>query len=228
MEHHEHEGLCAGCLARCRQPNCAGCVWHKPYPCPLATTASRRPRLRDVRPHGRVRSCPHPRTHPGRALGRPCSWAHRWPETGDDPRAINRSPAHVRRPTVHHGRNRHLLRRHPHDNLPPHSHLRHPRTLSAVSLAPVFTRSLLTATLLRKLHHEVSTGVLCPLICRTIIQLGRDSMIQFERLRFPFTPAPGGPRSDTRVAIFSGTVNNADCSINGFDIGFTQGEHPFI
>jgi hypothetical protein len=53
-------------------------------------------------------------------------------------------------------------------------------------------------------------------------------MIQFERLRFPFTPATGGPRSDTRVAIFSGTVNNADCSINGFDIGFTQGEHPLF
>jgi hypothetical protein len=53
-EHHEHGGLCAGCLAWCRQreracfpcrppppppPYCAGCVWHKPYPCPLAVIA---------------------------------------------------------------------------------------------------------------------------------------------------------------------------------------------
>jgi hypothetical protein len=38
-EHHEHGGLCAGCLARCRQRDCAGCVWHKPYPCPLAVIA---------------------------------------------------------------------------------------------------------------------------------------------------------------------------------------------
>jgi hypothetical protein len=38
-EHHEHGGLCAGCLAHCREPNCAGCIWHKPYPCPLATIA---------------------------------------------------------------------------------------------------------------------------------------------------------------------------------------------
>ena len=38
-EHHEHGGLCAGCLAHCRQPDCAGCVWHKPYPCPLAAIA---------------------------------------------------------------------------------------------------------------------------------------------------------------------------------------------
>jgi hypothetical protein len=38
-EHHEYGGLCAGCLAHCRQPNCAGCLWHKPYPCPLAVIA---------------------------------------------------------------------------------------------------------------------------------------------------------------------------------------------
>jgi hypothetical protein len=38
-EHHEHGGLCAGCLAHCRQQNCTGCVWHKPYPCPLAAIA---------------------------------------------------------------------------------------------------------------------------------------------------------------------------------------------
>jgi hypothetical protein len=38
-EHHEHGGLCAGCLAHCRQPNCTGCIWHKPYPCPLAAIA---------------------------------------------------------------------------------------------------------------------------------------------------------------------------------------------
>jgi hypothetical protein len=39
VEHHEYGGLCAGCLAHCREPNCAGCVWHKPYPCPLAAIA---------------------------------------------------------------------------------------------------------------------------------------------------------------------------------------------
>jgi hypothetical protein len=40
-EHHEsrHGGLCAGCLAHCQEPNCAGCLWHKPYPCPLAAIA---------------------------------------------------------------------------------------------------------------------------------------------------------------------------------------------
>jgi hypothetical protein len=30
VDHHEHEGLCAGCLAHCLTPNCAGCVYHKP------------------------------------------------------------------------------------------------------------------------------------------------------------------------------------------------------
>jgi hypothetical protein len=39
VEHHEYAGLCAGCLAHCRQQGCAGCVWHKPYPCPLAAIA---------------------------------------------------------------------------------------------------------------------------------------------------------------------------------------------
>jgi hypothetical protein len=38
-EHHEHGGLCAGCLAHCLEPSCVGCVWHKPYPCPLAVIA---------------------------------------------------------------------------------------------------------------------------------------------------------------------------------------------
>ena len=38
-EHHEHGGLCAGCLAHCREPDCPGCSWHKPYPCPLASLA---------------------------------------------------------------------------------------------------------------------------------------------------------------------------------------------
>ena len=39
VEHHEHGGLCAGCLVHCLEPNCAGCVWHKAYPCPLAAIA---------------------------------------------------------------------------------------------------------------------------------------------------------------------------------------------
>jgi hypothetical protein len=34
-----HGGLCAGCLVHCRQPDCACCVWYKPYPCPLAVIA---------------------------------------------------------------------------------------------------------------------------------------------------------------------------------------------
>jgi hypothetical protein len=38
-EHHEYDGRCAGCRAHCRQPDCVGCVWHKPYPCPLAAIA---------------------------------------------------------------------------------------------------------------------------------------------------------------------------------------------
>jgi hypothetical protein len=38
-EHHKHGGLCAGCLVHCLEPNCAGCVWHKPHPCPLASIA---------------------------------------------------------------------------------------------------------------------------------------------------------------------------------------------
>jgi hypothetical protein len=37
--HHEYGGLCAGCLAHCRQPDCVGCVWHKSCPCPLASIA---------------------------------------------------------------------------------------------------------------------------------------------------------------------------------------------
>jgi hypothetical protein len=39
VEHHEYGGLCAGCLAHCLEPDCVGCVWHKSYPCPLATIA---------------------------------------------------------------------------------------------------------------------------------------------------------------------------------------------
>jgi hypothetical protein len=38
-EHHEHGGLCAGCLVHCLESSCAGCVWHRPYPCPLAAIA---------------------------------------------------------------------------------------------------------------------------------------------------------------------------------------------
>ena len=38
-EHHEYGGLCAGCRAHCRRQDCVGCVWHKPYPCPLASIA---------------------------------------------------------------------------------------------------------------------------------------------------------------------------------------------
>jgi hypothetical protein len=38
-EHHEHGGLCAGCLVHCLEPDCVGCVWHRPYPCPLAAIA---------------------------------------------------------------------------------------------------------------------------------------------------------------------------------------------
>jgi hypothetical protein len=53
-------------------------------------------------------------------------------------------------------------------------------------------------------------------------------MIQFQSLRFNFAPATGGRQSETRVAVFSGTVNRADCAINGFDIGFTQDEHPLF
>src|SRR5450759_3394431 len=47
-----------------------------------------------------------------------------WAEIQDDPRADREGPTHVRRPPVHHGRNRHLLRRHPHDDLPQHPHRR--------------------------------------------------------------------------------------------------------
>jgi hypothetical protein len=39
VEHHAHGGLCAGCLVHCLEPDCVGCVWHKPYPCPLASLA---------------------------------------------------------------------------------------------------------------------------------------------------------------------------------------------
>jgi Resolvase, N terminal domain/Domain of unknown function (DUF4158) len=40
------------------------------------------------------------------------------------PELIGEGPTHVRRPPVHHGRNRRLLRRHPHDDLPQHPHRR--------------------------------------------------------------------------------------------------------
>jgi hypothetical protein len=54
VEHHEHGGLCAGCLAHCREPNCVGCSWHKPYPCPLASLAQAALRLGDAQSGPRI------------------------------------------------------------------------------------------------------------------------------------------------------------------------------
>jgi len=40
------------------------------------------------------------------------------------PISDQQGPTHVQRPPVHHGRDRPVLRRHPHDHLPPHHHRR--------------------------------------------------------------------------------------------------------
>jgi hypothetical protein len=53
-EHHEHGGLCAGCLAHCLEPNCAGCIWHKPYPCQLAAIAQAALSLDDAQSGPRI------------------------------------------------------------------------------------------------------------------------------------------------------------------------------
>jgi len=67
---------------------------------------------------------PHHRTHPSRPARRPRPRPHRRPQTHDDPISHQQGPTHVQRPPVHHGRNRPILRRHPHDHLPPHHHRR--------------------------------------------------------------------------------------------------------
>jgi hypothetical protein len=54
VEHHEHGGVCAGCLAHCLEPNCAGCSWHRPYPCPLASLAQAALYLGDAQPGPRI------------------------------------------------------------------------------------------------------------------------------------------------------------------------------
>ena len=59
------------------------------------------------------------RTMAGLAAG-PGPRPHRRPQAQDDTRADRQSPAHVRRRHLHHGRDRRLLRRHPHDGLPEH------------------------------------------------------------------------------------------------------------
>jgi hypothetical protein len=53
-EHHEHGGVCAGCLAHCREPDCPGCSRHKPYPCPLASLAQTALCLGDAQSRPRI------------------------------------------------------------------------------------------------------------------------------------------------------------------------------
>ena len=52
------------------------------------------------------------------------------PQAEDDPRPDRQSPADVRRTTIHHGRDRSILRRHRHDDLPQHPHKRTETTVN--------------------------------------------------------------------------------------------------
>ena len=71
-------------------------------------------------PHKRGR--PYPRAHRRRPGRGPRPRPPRGAQTQDDPSTDQQSPAHVRLTAIHHGRDRPILQRHPHDDLPQHPH----------------------------------------------------------------------------------------------------------
>ena len=52
--------------------------------------------------------------------------------------------------------------------------------------------------------------------------------IDFRRLRFDFPPTTGRPQSATLAAVFPTAVSRAEAAINGFDIGYTNGDHHLL